>query len=158
MQVFLTDESRFCLQLNGCRIRLLRRPDERYQYATVHERDLFSGGSQMISRGFRNHQRNPLHANPTGVGHRDEIFNLLLVTSFERHWTRSHLAGRQCMTPQWAPSSCDRMSPAMHSPNRSTSEHIWDACGRNVQPNHPQLANLQQQFQFLQAEGTDSVV
>lgn len=58
-RVLFSDESRFTLQFNDGRIRVWRRPGERYADATVREYDRFGGGSVMVWGGFSSHHRTP---------------------------------------------------------------------------------------------------
>jgi hypothetical protein len=50
--VLFTDESRFCLDHNDGRIRVWRRPGERYIDSTVQEIVAFGGGSIMVWGGI----------------------------------------------------------------------------------------------------------
>ncbi|KAK7105538.1 hypothetical protein V1264_016903 [Littorina saxatilis] len=71
-----SDESRYTLSFNDGRIRVWRRPRERFSNATALEHNRHGGGSLMVWGGFSLHHRTPIHCvqgNLTGIAYRDDI-------------------------------------------------------------------------------------
>ena len=58
-RVMFTDESRFSIQLNDGRVRVYRRPGERFADVNVRQRHRFGGGSVMVWGGISIHHRTP---------------------------------------------------------------------------------------------------
>ena len=106
-RVLFTDESRFTMSFNDGRIRVWRRPGERFNDAVVREHDHFGGGSVMMWGGFALHHRTPLHqihGNLNGVGLQGPRATTCGATS-----PAGHLTGRQRPT---APCSHRQRLPA----------------------------------------------
>ena len=85
-RVLFTDESRFTLRFNDGRIRVWRRPGERYVDATIREHDRYGGGSLMVWGGFSTHHRTPLHivnGRLNGVAYRDTILRPLVLPALQ---------------------------------------------------------------------------
>ena len=59
--VLFTDESRYCLEFTDRRVRVWRRPGERFQEASVAEHDRYGGGSIMVWGGISRTGRTGLH-------------------------------------------------------------------------------------------------
>ena len=80
-QVLFSDKSRFTMNHNDGRLRVWRRPGQRFIDATVHQKVAFGGGFVMVWRGgggggFSFHHRTPLYhvqGNLNGLRYRDEI-------------------------------------------------------------------------------------
>ena len=51
-RVLFTDETRFCLYSNDRRVRVIRRPNERYSQCNIRQIELFNGGSVMFWGGI----------------------------------------------------------------------------------------------------------
>ena len=58
-RVMFTDESRFSIQFNDGRVRVYRRPGERFADVNVRQRHRFGGGSVMVWGGISIHHRTP---------------------------------------------------------------------------------------------------
>ena len=75
-RVIFSDESRFTLSFNDGRVRVWRRPGERFQDGAVREHDRYGGGSLMVWGGISTHYRTPLirvDGNLNGARYRDDI-------------------------------------------------------------------------------------
>ena len=58
-RVMFTDESRISIQFNDGRVRVYRRPGERFADVNVRQRHRFGGGSVMVWGGISIHHRTP---------------------------------------------------------------------------------------------------
>ena len=122
--VLFTDESRFTVSFNDGRVRVWRRPGERFVDATVRQGDRYGGGSVMMWGGISSYHRTPPapHSResdrPTLQGRSSYPCS---TTNPARHWSRRCSAGRQC-----SPTSCPRrqqFSPAAADcPNAMASQ------------------------------------
>lgn len=160
--VLFTDESRFRLTRCDGRVRVYRRPGERYSVAAVQEVDKFGGGSIMVWGGISLDERTDLviipgtlnangyvntileeHVVPAayGVGHEF----ILMHDNARPHTARvtlDFLQERRIQTMDWPPLS----------PDLNPIEHVWDMLDRRVRrrPNVPQT--IQQLTQALVEE------
>jgi hypothetical protein len=69
-RVLFSDESRFCLELSDRRVRVIRRPNERYAQCNILGRQPCGSGSVMVWDGVRSTARTDLHVFPRGTMNR----------------------------------------------------------------------------------------
>ena len=89
--VIFSDESRFRLRRSDGRMRVYRRPNERYINTCVHECDRFGGGSVMVWAGITHCGRTDLkivNGNLNAVRYRDEILSAIVQPFIARHLNR----------------------------------------------------------------------
>lgn len=160
--VLFSDESRFTISFNDGRIHVWRRRGERYQDATITQRDRFGGGSVMVWGGMAFRQRTILHRVHgilNAIRYRDEILQPIVQPALEvigegavfqddnarphrAHIVTDFLQQHNIMRMEWP--SC--------SPDLNPIEHLWDVLGRRLRSNHPPAVNLNQLHEFLQQE------
>ena len=86
-KVLFSDESRFTMNHNDGRLRVWRRPGQRFIDATVQEKVALGGGSVMVWGAFSLHHRTPLYrvqGNLNGLRYRDEILRPLAVPTLQQ--------------------------------------------------------------------------
>ena len=140
MLCFQTNLDRYQVDFHDCRVRVWRRPGERYQPPAMIPHDRYGGGSVMVWGGITMTGRTDLHIcqmNLNGQYYRDNIFKPIVVPFARRHGpgfifqddnarphrariVLDHIQRRGIQTLPW---------PAM-SPNLSPIEHVWDILGR----------------------------
>jgi len=153
-QVLFTDESRFRLSHSDGRVRVYRRPGERYSDAAVVEHDRWGGPSVMVWAGIAFNCRTELvvlDGNLTGQRYRDEVLDAVTIPFMRRHQhlaylqqdnarphvariVQAYLQTQQVQTLPW---------PAF-SPDLSPIEHAWDELERRVQNRPRQAQNARQ--------------
>ena len=160
--VLFTDESRFTLRFNDGRVRVWRRPGERYVDAAVREHDRYGGGSVMVWGGFSLRHRTPLHrveGRLTGATYRDTILRPLVMPTlravgqgaqFQDDNAPCHRAAivNQFLQVQ----QVTRLDWPARSPDLNPIEHLWDVLGRRVRDHNPPAATVDQLFQLLEQE------
>lgn len=161
-RVMFTDESRFSLQFNDGRVRVYRRPGERFADVNVRQRHRFGGGSVMVWGGISIHHRTPLYVvdgNLNGIRYLNEIIRPLVLPGLQQIGggavlqddnARPHRA--RVVTDFLRQQGIARMDWPAYSPDLAPIEHAWDELGRRVRDNHAPPANLHDLGQLLMAE------
>lgn len=161
-RVLLSDVSRFTLRFNDGRIRVWRRPGERFADVAVREHDRYGGGSVMVWGGFSLHHRTPLHlveGRLTGAAYRDTTLRPLVIPAlqavgdgalFQDDSAPCHRAA--VVNNFLREQQVTRMDWPARSPDLNPIEHLWDVLGRRVRAYNPPAATLQELFELLQQE------
>lgn len=161
-QILFSDESRFTLNHNDGRLKVWRRPRERFLDATVQERVAFGGGSVMVWGAFSLHHRTPLHrveGNLTGLRYRDEILRTHALptlqqmgpqATFQDDNARPHRA--RVVTDFLQQVGVNTMDWPACSPDLNPIENLWDELDRRLRTNHPPPRDANHLFQLLEAE------
>ena len=82
-----TDESRFSIQFIDGRVRVYRRPRERFADVNVRQCHRFGGGSVMVWGGISIHHRTPLYVvdgNLKGIRYLTEIIRPLVLPGLQQ--------------------------------------------------------------------------
>lgn len=161
-RVLFSDESRYTLSHSDGRIRVWRRPGERFSDVCIQERDRYGGGSLMVWGGIHTHGRTPLYLVQgmlTGVRYRDEIVGPIVQPALQAIGEGALLQDdnapphrARAVNAFLQEQNIERLDWPARSPDLNPIEHLWDLLGRRVRANHPPPANLQQLFRFLQQE------
>lgn len=160
--VLFTDESRFTLSFNDGRVRVWRRPGERFHDPCVMEHDRYGGGSVMVWGGIGINHRTPLYriqGNMTGLRYRDEILQPIAVPALraigqgailQDDNARPHRA--RVVQDFLRVQNVTRLDWPARSPDLNPIEHLWDALGRRVREHNPPPNTLDGLFHILDQE------
>ena len=152
-QVF-SDESRFTMNHNDGRLRVWRRPGQRFIDATVQEKVAFGA--------FSLHHRTPLchvQGNLNGLRYRNEILRPLAVPTLQQigpmavyqdYNARPHRA--RVVNDFLQQSGVNRMEWPACSHDLNLIENLWDELDCKVRSNNPPPRDAQHLFQMQQAE------
>lgn len=159
-RVLFTDETRFCLYSNDRRVRVIRRPNERYSQCNIRQTELFNGGSVMFWGGISLTARTDIVSLRGGslnsARYITEILsehvvpfagyigdNFLLMQDNARPHTarivRDYLNEVDIETLDWPP----------RSPDLNPIEHLWDQMGRQLRDHQPLPASLDDVENFV---------
>ena len=132
-RVMFIDESRFSIQFNDGRVRVYRRPGERFADVNVRQCHRFGDGSGMVWSGISIHHRTPLYVvdgNLTGI-------RPLVLPGLQQIGGGAVLQDDNARQQGIA-----RMDWPAYSPDLAPIEHAWDELDRRVRNNHAPPANL----------------
>ncbi|CAF4872670.1 unnamed protein product [Pieris macdunnoughi] len=139
--VLFTDESRFRLTRCDGRLRVNRRPGERYSAAAVQEYDKFGCGSVMVWSGVSLDERTDLVVVPGRLCPQTYIENVLEDHVWPAAYaiTSDYLRQQEIRVMEW---------PSM-SPDLNPIEHIWDLLDRRIRKRPIAPQTLQQLTEAL---------
>lgn len=152
-RVLFTDETRFCLYSNDRRVRVIRRPYERYSQCNIRQTELFNGGSVLFWGGISLRARTDIvslrgaplnsdryitdilseHVVPF-AGYIGDNF-ILMHDNARPHVARivqNYLNEVNIETLDWPP----------RSPDLNPIEHLWDYVGRQLRNHQPLPASM----------------
>lgn len=149
-QVLWTDESRFCLYTCDRRVRVFRRPNERYAQCNFMNTTLFGGGSVMVWGGISLTGRTDLVVlNNGNLNAERYIVDILAehVVPFAPYIGPHFLLMQDNARPHTAQVvrnylqevGVGTMAWPARSPDLNPIEHVWDMLGRQLRdhPNRP---------------------
>jgi transposase len=163
--VLFTDESRFCLDPRDGRIRVWRRPGQRFADNAVEEQTPYGGGSVMVWGGISRHHKTPLYhidGMLNGQRYLHEILQPLVIpvlqdigpaAVFQDDNATPHRSRAVNAFIQQA--GVNRMVWPANSPDLNPIENLWAELGRRVRENHPPPANRPQLLAWLLQEWND---
>lgn len=140
--VMFSDESRFCLRKLDGRVKVWRRPGERYADCCIDRVTAFGGGSIMVWGGISIIGKTRLvivDGNLNAVRYRDEILQPVAIPYLRQLGAngilqddnaRPHRA--RVITDYLQNARINRMEWPANSPDLSPSEQLWDQLGRAV--------------------------
>lgn len=160
--VLFTDESRFSLNHIDGRVRVWRRPGERYLDCTVDERVPFGGGSIMVWGGISLNGRTELvvirEGSMTARRYIDEVIEPHVVP-FAENVGPEFILQQDNARPHTARIVQDYLNvhnievmywPA-RSPDLNAIEHVWDTLGKRLKDHQP-IRNLEHLIEILLEE------
>lgn len=151
-RVLFTDESRFRLYNNDRRLRVYRRPNERYAQCNFSHTTLFGGGSVMVWAGISLTGRTELvviNGSLTAERYIEEILDNHVVPyapyigqgfMLMQDNARPHVA--RVVQQYLAQVEIDTMAWAANSPDLNPMENLWDKLGRKLQEVRSQVDTL----------------
>lgn len=152
-KVLFTDESRFCLKPDDRRIKVWRRPGERYAECNIVGREPYGGGSVMVWGGICLGARTELHivenGSLTAARYVTDILEQIVIP-FAPYIEDNFLLMHDNARPHTAAVVSEYLNeveiqvlgwPA-RSPDLNPIEHVWDKLGRQIKQRNPAPANL----------------
>lgn len=154
-KVLFTDESRFCLKPDDRRVKVWRRPGERYAQCNIVGRESYGGGSVMVWGGISLGARTELHivenGSLTAVRYVTDILEPI-VMPFAPYMGNGFCLMQDNARPHTAAIALGYLRevginilewPA-RSPDLNPIEHVWDKLGRQIKLRNPAPANVRE--------------
>lgn len=151
-RVLFTDESRFCLYNSDRRVRVVRRPNERYAQCNIRAIMPFNGGSVMVWGGITYDARTNLvpilDGSLTSRRYIGEILSEHVVPF--AHNRNNFILMHDNARPHTARivndyldnSNIEILNWPARSPDLNPIEHLWDNIGRQLRNRQPPPASL----------------
>lgn len=151
--VLFTDESRFCLHPDDRRVKVWRRPGERYAQCNVAGKVAFGGGSVMVWGGICLGGRTELYVVDGGAltaeRYKNEILERIVVpflpfigqnATLMHDNARPHTA--RVVTEYLNDVDLQVLNHPARSPDMNPIEHVWDELGRRIKGRTPTPGTL----------------
>lgn len=161
-QVMFSDESRFCLRKIDGRVKVWRRPRERFADCCVKRVTPFNGGSVMVWGGISNGGKTRLvnvEGNLNAVRYQQDILDPVAIPYIRNLGGRGILQDdnarphrARLVTEHLRQQGIQRMEWPACSPDLNPIEHLWDQLGRAVRRRVTNATTLQDMRMILVQE------
>lgn len=154
-RVLFTDESKFSLKSDDNRIRVLRRPNERYSQCNIVGKVQFGGGSIMVWGGISLNGRTTLYilegGSLTAERYRREILEGIVLPFkpfigeemiLMHDNARPHVANQVKRFLEEV--NLEVLQHPARSPDMNPIEHVWDHMKRSIRNRNPPVDTLAQ--------------
>lgn len=162
-KILFTDESRFCLKPDDRRVKVWRRPGERYAQCNIVGRESYGGGSVMVWGGICIGARTELHivenGSLTAARYVNDILEPIVMPfapyigdNFQlmQDNARPHTAA--IVSEYLREVEIDVLPWPARSPDLNPIEHVWDKLGKQVKQRDPTPTNIGDLKRVLEEE------